>query len=60
MLHAVGQNGLVTFKDLIDDAIVATPHRPKTSEFADQRLAESVRILSKRAEVLMVTRGEVG
>jgi hypothetical protein len=50
VLHTVDQNDLVIFKDLVDDAIVATSRRPQALEFTDQRFAEPVRILSDRAE----------
>ncbi len=50
MLHTVDQNDLVVVEDLVDNAIVATPRRPKTFEFADERFAEPVRILSNRPE----------
>ena len=36
------QNALVVFEDLVDDAVTATPCRPETLEFANQRLAEPV------------------
>jgi hypothetical protein len=50
MLHTVDQNDLVVFKDLVDDAIVATSRRPQALELTDQRFAEPVRILGDRAE----------
>jgi hypothetical protein len=50
MLHAVDQNDLLVFKDLIDNAIVATRRWPETFEFADQRFAEPMRVLSDRSE----------
>ncbi len=50
MLHTVDQNDLVVFEDLVDDAIVAASRRPKTLEFANQRLAKSVWVLSNRSE----------
>jgi hypothetical protein len=50
MLHTVDQNHPVVFEDLVDDAIVATSRRPKTVEFANQRLPKSVRVLSDRSE----------
>ena len=50
MLHTVDQNDPVIFKDLVDDAIVATSRRPQALEFTDQRFAEPVRVLSDRAE----------
>ncbi len=50
MLHAVDQNDLLVFEDLVDDAVVTAPRRPKALEFTNQRLAESVRILSDRSE----------
>ena len=50
MLHSVDQNDLVIFEDLVDDAVVATPRRPETLEFSDERLAESVRVVRNRAE----------
>jgi hypothetical protein len=46
----VDQNDLVVFKDLVDDAIVATPRRPQTLKFTNQWLSEAVRILSDRPE----------
>jgi len=44
------QNDLVVFEDLVDDAIVATPRRPETLEFTDERLAQPVRVLGDRPE----------
>jgi hypothetical protein len=50
MLHAVDQNDLLVFEDLVDDAIVAPSRRPETLEFANQRLAEPIRVLRDRTE----------
>jgi hypothetical protein len=50
VLHTVDQNDLVVFKDLVDNAIVATPRRPETLEFTDEWFAEPVRVLSDRTE----------
>jgi hypothetical protein len=44
-LYTVDQNDLVIFRNLIDDAIVATSRRPQALEFTDQRLAEPVGVL---------------
>jgi hypothetical protein len=38
MLHTVDQNNLLIFEDLVDDAVVATPRRPQTLEFTNERL----------------------
>jgi hypothetical protein len=48
VLHSVDQNDLVVIEDLVDDAIVATPRRPETLEFSNERLAEPARVLSDR------------
>ena len=50
MLHTVDQNDLVIFEDLVDDAIVATPRRPKTLRFPNERFTKPVWILSNRPE----------
>jgi hypothetical protein len=50
MLHAVAQNDLIVFQDLIDDVIVAAPRRPKAVEFTDQWLAEPTRVAGDRSE----------
>lgn len=50
MLHTVDQNDLVVFKDLVDDAVVATSRRPETLKFTNERLAEPVRVLSNRSD----------
>jgi hypothetical protein len=50
VLHSVDQDDLIVFEDLVDDAVVATPRRPQSLEFTDQRLAESARVLSDRTE----------
>jgi hypothetical protein len=44
------QDDLFLFKDLIDDAVIAPPRRPESSELTDERLSESVWILSNRSE----------
>jgi len=44
------QDDLLVFEDLVDDAIVASSRRPQTLEFTNQRLAETVRVLSDRPE----------
>jgi len=49
-LHAVDQNDLVIFEDLVDDAVAATSRRPETLEISDERLAEPVRVVSDRTE----------
>jgi hypothetical protein len=50
VLHAVDQNDLVVFKDLVDDAVVTTSRRPQALRFTNQRLAEPVRVFSDRPE----------
>jgi len=50
VLHAVDQNNLLVFEDLVDDSVVATSRRPQALEFTDQRFAEPVRVLSDRTE----------
>ena len=50
MLHAVDQNDLIVCEDLIDDAIVAAPRRPKAVEFTAQWLAEPTRVAGDRFE----------
>jgi hypothetical protein len=37
VLHAVDQNDLVVFEDLIDDPIVTTSRQPRAIEFTDER-----------------------
>ncbi len=49
-LHTVDQNDSVVVEDLVDDAIVAAPRRPKTLKFPNERFAAPVRILSNRPE----------
>ncbi len=50
MLYTMDQNDLVVFEDLVDDAVIATPRRPKTLKFPNERLAAPVRVLSNRSE----------
>ncbi len=50
MLHAVDQNDLLVFEDLIDDAVVAAAGRPETLQFYNQRYAGTVRVLGDRHE----------
>jgi len=50
MLHTVDQNNLLIFEDLVDDAVVTAAGRPETLEFADQRPAQPIRVLSDRSE----------
>jgi len=50
VLHTVDQNDLVVFKDLVDDAVATAARRPQALEFTDQRLADTVRVLSDRPQ----------
>jgi hypothetical protein len=50
VLHAVDQNNLLVFEDLVDDSVVATSRRPQALEFTNEWLAEPVRVLGDRTE----------
>lgn len=50
MLDAVDDNNLVFFEDLVDDPVVAATGHSQPFELAEQRLAESPRILCDRSE----------
>jgi len=44
MQHPVDQDDVLLLEDLVDDPVVATPGRPKTFEFSQERLAEPPRM----------------
>jgi hypothetical protein len=50
MLHAMDQNDLFVFDDLIDDSVVATSGRVQTFQLPKERLPEALWVLRYRTE----------
>jgi len=50
VLDPMNHNNLLVVNDLVDDPVVTAPRRIEPSEFADQPLAEPMRILGNRPQ----------